>query len=125
MSIEALISAVMLIGVQAADYPPTYESAVQCTGLIGRIASTTGDQAARVELSGQTSSLASSASRLGDARGITDAQLQADIQTAYRQAEALIPTTSQAEWSAAMRDILPVAQQCLDLEQRLAQSRSS
>jgi hypothetical protein len=121
MFIAALLSSATLMGAQATAYPPTYESAVQCTGIIGRIASTTGDQAARAELSAQTNSLASSASRLGDARGITDARLQADIQAAYRQAEALIPTTSQAEWTAALRDVLPVAEQCLALEARLSE----
>ena len=118
--LSIVLSALAVLGSQSSDYPPTYENAVQCTGIIGRIASTTGDQQARVELSEQTNSLASSASRLGDARGISDVQLEADIRTAYQQAEALIPTTSQAEWSAALADILPVAQQCLDLEARLA-----
>ncbi|RZI61501.1 MAG: hypothetical protein EOP94_00100 [Zymomonas sp.] len=117
--LSALFSAAAVVALQDATYPPTYENAVECTGIIGRIASTTGDEQARAELSGQTNSLASSASRLGDTRGISDAQLEADIQAAYQQAEVLIPTTSQAEWSAAMADILPVAQQCLNLEARL------
>lgn len=101
---------------------PAYDAAVSCVGLIQRIGGTIADQAARTEATGRAASLASGAFRLGRQNGKSDADIQADLDSAVFAGEQLIPTTNQREATAALEQVAPAAQECLVLEGMLASS---